>query len=108
LCLARHILTTIDRCAGAMLCITNPIFRVQLPIHLSHCLSEAHFFVYSIPSWNKFIVDVTLSIKENLKHNLAFALLWEKVLSRHSQICFLQCRLTIYFKHSYCLWRRYV
>jgi hypothetical protein len=48
----------------------------------SHCILEAmedfdvHFLVYSTPFWNNVIVDKTLSIKENLKHNLAFALLW--------------------------------
>jgi hypothetical protein len=42
----------------------------------SHCIPEAkerldvHFLVYGIPLWNKF----KLSIKENLQHNLAFAL----------------------------------
>jgi hypothetical protein len=46
----------------------------------SHCISEAtedldvHFLAYSTAFCNKFIADETLIIKEDLQHNLAFAL----------------------------------
>jgi hypothetical protein len=58
---------------SALLC---PFFRM-FP---SHCIPEAmenldiYVFAYSTPFWNKFIADKILSIKENLQHNLAFAL----------------------------------
>jgi hypothetical protein len=34
---------------------------------------DVPFFVFSMPFWDKFIVDETLSIKENLQRNIAFA-----------------------------------
>jgi hypothetical protein len=46
----------------------------------SHWISEVtedvdiHFLVYSTSLWNIFIVNETLSIKESLQRNLAFAL----------------------------------
>jgi hypothetical protein len=45
-----------------------------------HCNAEETrcfipiFLTFSLPFWNKFIVDNTLSINENLQHNLAFNL----------------------------------
>jgi hypothetical protein len=38
------------------------------------------FFIYSSLFWNKFLVDETLSMKENLKHNLALAHVQEELL----------------------------
>jgi hypothetical protein len=46
---------------------------------LSHCIPDMmedfdiHFFVYSMPLWNKFVVDEILSIKENLQCNFVLA-----------------------------------
>jgi hypothetical protein len=46
----------------------------------SHCIPEVmedfdvHLLVYSMPFWNKFIVDGIVRIKENRKYNLALFL----------------------------------
>jgi hypothetical protein len=71
LSLARYFLTVSNRYLGAF-CGRNSCLYSFFQMFNSHCIPnvskdyDIHFFVYSMPSWNKFIVDKTLSLKENL------------------------------------------
>jgi hypothetical protein len=68
--LVRHCLTTNDRCAGALLCRRNLLFRVRF--------SGCFLLTAILRRWR--ILTYILSMKESLQHNLAFVLVYAEFL----------------------------